>query len=300
MDTQQTLQITPIIQRGFVPFSYEDIRIKQSCWDNGVPYFTMRAIGEWAEYKNPEKAIFKIIHRNPHIRQFSKIIKLKLIDDYPKEGHSVPNLGTECPARLAGESSLRTREIEHEVFDPIGLQLIINKSNQPKAIAFQVAAAHLVVAYMTGNLKPFKWSGDVALALSQIISMTSGSKRKLKVFELAKETGKHWNTIYRMAKKMNGQNLKTKGNKPRKIRANKDSFVNYPEFQQVINYSKEHPAAGGKEIQAALEIPYSTSSINRWIRYIRGLPTPAPYVGQASSPDIIMTDGDVRPTNRGD
>ena len=268
MEAVQAIQADRGVQRGFVPFSYEDIRIKQSCWDNGVPYFTMRAIGEWAEYKNPDEAIYKIVHRNPHIRQFSKIIKLKVIDEYPKEGHSLPKLGSECP--------LRTREIEHEVFDPIGLQLIINKSNQPKAIAFQVAAAPLVVAYMTGNLKPFKWSGDVSSALSQIISMTSGSKRKLKVFELAKETGKTWNTIYRMAKRMNGENLKTKGNKPRKTRANKDSFINYPEFQQVINYSKEHPAAGGKEIQAALEIPYSTSSINRWIRYIRGLPTPAP------------------------
>jgi hypothetical protein len=30
------------------------------------------------------------------------------------------------------------------------------------------------------------------------------------------------------------------------------------------------------------------------------LTPPDPKVGQASSPDIIMTDGDVRPTNRGE
>lgn len=259
MEAVQVVPANQDIQRGLMIFSYEGIRLKESCWIDGKPYFTMRAIGEWLEYKNPEKAIFKIIHRNPHIKQFATPVNLTVVDEYTK-GHSVPKLGT--------ESSQRTREIEHEVFDPIGLQLIINKSNQPKAIAFQVAVAHLVYDYITGNLKPFKWSGDVSSALSQIISMSIGKKRKLKVLELAKEIGKSWNTVYTMANKLNGENLKTRAGKPKKTRKDKNSFCNLPEFKLVMEYLKDHPDAHGREIRTALGISRSESAINRWIRYI--------------------------------
>lgn len=249
MDTQQT--IPAVVQGGLIPFCFENIRIKESCWLNGIPNYTMRGIGEWAEYEHPDRAIHKIVERNPHILAFSSLVKL------------TNELDT-------GKGTKYQRKNEIRVFNPIGFQLIVNKSNQPKALAFQVAVAHLVVAYMTGNLKPFKWSGDIASALSQIISMPAGSKRKLKVFELAKETGKAWGTIYRMAKKMNGENLKVKGNKPKKTRADAGSFINRPEFQQVKDYVTEHPNAGGKEAKAALGIHASVCSVRRWVRYIRG------------------------------
>lgn len=246
MEAVQTIQADRGVQRGLMIFAYEGIRLRESCWIDGKPYFTMRAIGEWLEAKHPNRYVKKIIERNPHILTFRTFVNLTNVE---------------------GDRNV-TREVE--VFDPIGLQLIIFESHQPKAKQYKIAVAHLVYDYATGNLKPFKWSGDIASAISQIISMPAGSKRKLKVFELAKETGKAWGTIYRMAKKMNGENLKVKGDKPKKTRADAGSFVHYPEFQQAKDYLIGHPGAGGKEIQAALGIHYSTSSINRWIRYIRG------------------------------
>lgn len=158
-------------RKGLMIFSYEGIRLRESCWIDGKPYFTHRAIAEFLEYPDPEKdPIGRIIRRNPYIKQFAALVKFAIVDEYPKERHS--------PANLSGESSTRTREIEIEVFDPIGFQLIIFESHQPKAKQYKIAVAHLVYDYATGNLKPFKWSGDIASALSQIISMHFGSKRK--------------------------------------------------------------------------------------------------------------------------
>ncbi len=241
----EAVQAVPAIQKGLMTFSYEGIRLKESCWIEGKPYFTMLAIGEWLEYKFPQQAIVKIIERNPHINQFRTVVKLTTVE---------------------GTRNV-TREVE--VYDPIGLQLIINKSNQPKAIAFQVAVAHLVYDYVTGNLKPFKWNGDITSALSQIISIPAGRKRKLKVLELAKETGKSCSTIYRIAGNLNGENLKIREGRPRKTRSNKGSFTNCPEFKLVEEYLKDHPGAGGKAVKAALVVPVHVCTVRRWIRFIR-------------------------------
>lgn len=242
----QADQAVPSVQGGFIPFSYEGIMLRESCWHEGKPCCTSRAIGEWLDVKHPDRYVRKILERNPHIKQFATLVNLTSVEG----GRKV------------------TREVE--VFDPIGLQLIIFESHQPKAKQYKIAVAHLVYDYVTGNLKPFKWSGDVASALSQIISLpASGGKRKLLVLDLAKELGKSYTTIYRMAAKMNGENLKTCGGKSRKTRKNKASFIHLPEFQQVADYEKDHPGAGGREIKIATGISFSESTINRWVRYIR-------------------------------
>ena len=118
-----------------IPFDYKDVHLTEACWINGDPHFTRRAIGEYLEYTQPQSAISRIIERNPHISQFSSVVKLT----------------TELDSRKGQKYE---RQVEHEVYNPIGLQLIINKSNQPRALEFQIAVAHLVQAYSKGLLQP--------------------------------------------------------------------------------------------------------------------------------------------------
>ncbi len=41
---------------------------------------TLRAIGEWLEYRKPENALTLIIRRNPHIKPFSVSVRLTSTD----------------------------------------------------------------------------------------------------------------------------------------------------------------------------------------------------------------------------
>jgi hypothetical protein len=130
-----TMQINPTV-REMVPFSFRDVELKEACWLNGKPHYTRRSIGEFLGYagSQSQKAVDKIIERNTYIRQWGSTVKLTVED-------------------FVGSTS-RTREIETVVYDPIGLQLITFESRQPKAREYKVAVAHLVWAYMNGQLRP--------------------------------------------------------------------------------------------------------------------------------------------------
>lgn len=114
-----------------VPFGFQEVQLREACWVNGRPHFTRRSIGEWLGYPRPHQAIGTIINRHPHLRdsRWSVVLKLRTTDG---------------------------KEYDQELFDPIGLQLIVFEFHQPKAIQFKVAAANLVWAYFNGQLKPYK------------------------------------------------------------------------------------------------------------------------------------------------
>lgn len=155
----------PVVSNaGFLPFQFEGMRLQEACFLKGNPYFTGRAIGEFLEYEYPDIAINKIVTRNSHIKEFSTLTSLVSVEG--------------------------SREVIREirVYDPIGLQLIINKSNQPRALAFQIAAAHLVMAFMKGEIKPSKWTtkGDRISAIKQILSHPPTYKRRELVVRGAK------------------------------------------------------------------------------------------------------------------
>lgn len=192
----------------FLPFEFERIKLQEACYIKGNPYFTRKAIGEFLEYSRPQEDIDKIIKRNPHINEFSVAVKLTVADEYPKR-HSHPQMG--C------ESIIRNRDVEVRVYDAIGLQLIINKSNQPKAVAFQIAVAHLVYAFMQGKIKPKLWSQDTVSAIKQILSHPPTHKRRHLVAEMAAKEGKSIQTIYRWIDKFGG--LKTRKGVKRHTRA---------------------------------------------------------------------------------
>lgn len=244
-------QLIPVSQNSFMPFVFEGMALKESCWMDGKPYFTRRAIGEFLEYPHPRQAIETILKRNPHISdpRWATVLKLRTVEG--------------------------DREVvrEQEVYDPIGLQLIIFESHQPKAKLYKVAVAHLVYAFMTGDLKPSKWSqrGDLVSAARQILSLPEGKKRKQMIVDLAEREGVSLQHAYRKITMATGERLKRKTGKPRKTRSTKGSHKNRPEYIQSMNYLKSHPTAKGAEIKKAVNIPVSTGHINAWLRELRGM-----------------------------
>ena len=177
------------IDPEFLPFSFEGVRLQEACFIGGAPYFTRRAIGEFLEYPHPQKAIDNIVSRNPHISDLRWAVTLKLRATDGKEYMS-------------------------EVYDPIGLQLIIFESRQPKALLYKVAVAHLVYAYMQGKVKPKIWAPERKFALKQILSHPPTLKRGALVKDLADREGVHPGTIYRWLLKLGG--IKTRHGAPKR------------------------------------------------------------------------------------
>jgi len=112
---------------SLVPFSFQTVRLREACWMDGKPYFTRRSIGEWLGYPQPQQAIRNIIKRNPHLAdpRWSRVVALTTVDGKFREAH---------------------------LFDPIGLQLVVFESRQPKALEYKIAVANLVWSYMQGTL----------------------------------------------------------------------------------------------------------------------------------------------------
>lgn len=226
------------VNLDFLPFQYEGMRLQEACFINGNPYFTRKAVGEFLEYPRPQKAIDNIIARNPHIsdQRWSVTLKLRATDG---------------------------KDYETEIYDPIGLQLIVFESRQPKAIQYKVAVAHLVYAFAQGKIKPKVWSPDRIAALKQILSYPPTFKRAALVRDLAGREDKTAATIYRWIDKIGG--LKTrKGNK--RHRSNAGQTLHPEQRQAALNYRAEHPKAGGKEIKRNLGIAVTPATINLWLK----------------------------------
>lgn len=241
---------------GFLPFQFEGMRLQEACFLNGNPYFTGKGIGEFLEYEHPDRAIHKIVERNPHIKEFSTFIKLTVNDEFDRVYSFV---------KLTNEHHNRNREIEVQVYDPIGLQLIINKSNQPRALAFQIAAAHLVMAFMKGEIKPSKWStkGDRMSAIKQILSHPATYKRRELVEDLAQKEGVALQTVYRWLEQSGG--IKThKGVK--RQRSNKGTYTMPEEAQKIINTANTNPGLTKKEIYKRSGTKYSYGHVNMILR----------------------------------
>ena len=180
---------TTLNPESFYPFTFDQIQLKEACWINDEPCFTRRAIGEWLGYSRPQKAIDKIIERNPYIDQFSQTIKLLVSQStgertvHPQtercvQEHSRQSDGYALEHKSSGKASVPdsfreyahsqngqnyTREIEQHVYNPIGLQLIVFESRQPKARAYKILVANLVYAFMKGELKPPRSIADLRL-----------------------------------------------------------------------------------------------------------------------------------------
>lgn len=196
-----------------VPFKYDAVALREACWIKGVPFFTRRAIGEWLEYSNPQKAIDNIVERNPHVRdpRWATTIRLSVADQYDTSTwkHSPPKLRGECPKGSRNNlnkvsSTIRTRQIETEVYNPMGFQLIVFESRQPKALRYKIAVAALVWAYTQGKLLPLQpakqklqYAGE---RIDELQDLPWGHKT-LAMTALAEEIGKSKPTVYRWKKR---------------------------------------------------------------------------------------------------
>jgi len=127
------MPVNQIEARSLVPFSYRGgVKLQETCWLEGKPYFSRRAIGMWLGYRDPKDAVAHLLRRHRFISES-------------------PHRRVVILSTLEGDRQV-TREME--VFDPIGLMLIAFKAETPKAIKCQIAAAHLMWAYVNGELKP--------------------------------------------------------------------------------------------------------------------------------------------------
>ncbi len=237
--------------QSFLPFQYEGMHLQEACFINGEPYFTRRVIGEFLEYTKPQEAIDKIIKRNPYI------------DDPRWSVH--PSLG--CTEGVAVDLKLRStdgKEYNTRVFNPIGLQLIIFESRQPKAIQYKVAVAHLVYAFMQGRIKPKVWSPDRISAIKQILSESHAFKRGKMVKELAQREAAGIKTVYKWIGKYG--ELKTRAGKKKKTRSTA-GITKYPELKaRALEIKAQNPTYGPRKISAIIGHPKAyRESVKRWI-----------------------------------
>lgn len=215
------------IQNEFYPFIYgQQVRLKEACWINKEPWFTRRSIGEWLEYalKIRDRAISKIIERNPHIDQFSTLVNLTSVE---------------------GSRDV-TREVR--VYNPIGLQLIIFESRQPKAKAYKIAVAHLVQAFMRGEVKP-PWNPQDArlqMECEEALKLPAYSERPTAIKTLVQKYDKGQSTIYGWMQRLSqGENPSNKlyGN-----RVGKRAYLSPETEAEIQSLVLENPDVSACEI----------------------------------------------------
>jgi hypothetical protein len=110
-----------------IPFAWGDISLSQVVHVDGIPHATRRAVGEYLEYADPQKAIDNLIDRNPYIEEFS------------------------IPLNLRGMTG---QNYETRAYHPMGFLLIVMESGQPKAQAAKVAIAAFVWHFCGPQMLP--------------------------------------------------------------------------------------------------------------------------------------------------
>ena len=116
------------MQNQLSHFIFDAIELTEVVHLDGIPHVTRAAIGRWLEYADPQRAVDKILERNPHLETW----------------------GT--PVKLTGMGG--ARDYETRVYHPIGFLLIIMESGQPVAHEMKEAVASFVWNYNRQPLAP--------------------------------------------------------------------------------------------------------------------------------------------------
>ena len=232
------------LYNNIIPFHYNDgqtqgsIQLKESCWIDGKPYFTGQTIGEFLDYSQPRKSINKIIERNPYLDDSAWSTNVKLTS---VEG---------------GRTVVR----DTRVYNPIALQLIINKSNQPRAIAFQVAVAHLVAAFLSGELTTFDMANNPygpKYFCHMVASLASIPKRNRMILDCAALNNLKASEVCNLVRRETGLAVSAPRATARKCQ---------DDYDRAMEYHRIMPGYGGRAIKRALSLTASERQINHWIR----------------------------------
>ncbi len=116
------------MQNQLSHFSFDAIELTEVVHLDGIPHVTRAAIGRWLEYADPQRAIDKILERNPHLESWG------------------------IPVKLTGMGG--ARDYETKVYHPIGFLLIVMESGQPVAHEMKGAVASFVWNYNRQPLAP--------------------------------------------------------------------------------------------------------------------------------------------------
>lgn len=111
-------------QHELVPFQWGQIDLKEVVYIDGIPHPTKRSMGEWLEYGDQRVSINNILTRNDYIEAWGTDIKLISVDG---------------------------KKRDHRVYHPVGFQLIVMESGQPKAIQYKTAVALFVFHFVFGG-----------------------------------------------------------------------------------------------------------------------------------------------------
>jgi transposase len=224
-------EIIPRDQR-FFPFLFQQVHLKESCWIENTPYFTRRAIGEWLEYQHPQKRIDGIIGKNPHINQFSVPLKLRATDG---------------------------KEYDQHIYNPIGLQLIVFESHQPKAKAYKIAVANLVWAFMQGRLS--MPNDAIPPGLMDIALIPQHTKERTSAYKaLARDLNVNISTARRYVKR-----CENNAPFPRKPMMRGYTWGKNKELRmRVERIHKQLRKMKKKDIALMTGVPIST--VSRWLR----------------------------------
>lgn len=130
-------------------FVFNEINLNQVVYIDGVPHPTRSAIGEFLEYADPQKAVDKILERNPHIQAWS------------------------VPVKLTGTDG---KNYDTFVYHPIGFLLIVMESGQPRAHEMKQAVAEFVWRYAGPRNMSFKEETEL-LKLRRVILADLGKNR---------------------------------------------------------------------------------------------------------------------------
>jgi len=133
------------------PFSWGKINLNETVHIENIPHVTRRAVGEWLEYADPQKAIDKILERNSYI-----------------DNHSVT-------VNLTGTDG---KNYDTKVYHPIGFLLLVFESGQPKAQAMKQAVAEFV----------WHFAGPQRLSHKQCMEMDTQLMRWVKMRDEARTT----------------------------------------------------------------------------------------------------------------
>ena len=89
------------------PFIWKEIALSEVVFVDGVPHTTRRAIGEWLEYADPQKAIDNILARNPHLEAHTIPLNLRGMDGARDYETSVSPLRGSQVASALGQGTSR-------------------------------------------------------------------------------------------------------------------------------------------------------------------------------------------------